>query len=190
MKPASDEAGEEDDAALMARVQADDPFAFAALYDRFGRRAYTVAYMVSRDRSRSEEIVQEAFLSVWRARAVYTPRRGTVAAWLMGTVRHRAIDALRRHHRHDHRRADGDGIDDSLEAPGDVEEEVVERDEAARLRSTLARLPDAQREVITLAYFGQLSTSEIADELSLPLGTVKGRMRLGLTKLRNASGAR
>ena len=101
----------------------------------------------------------------------------------MGVVRNRAIDAHRRHSRHDTRRAD-EQYADAQAARGSLDESVGERDDAARLRAALARLPDAQRDVITLAYFGELSATEIASELSLPLGTVKGRMRLGLDKLR------
>ena len=177
---------DEHDAALMRRVQADDQAAFGALYDRFGTKAYRVAFSVARDRPRAEDIVQEAFLSVWRSRAGYRPELGTVVGWIMHTVRNRAIDSLRRNGRHDDRRAPGGDqeIDDRLIAPGSVEDTVGERDQAARLRRTLARLPAAQRDVIALAYFGELSTSEIARQLSLPLGTVKGRMRLGLDKLR------
>ena len=175
---------DEDDHALMARVQADEPEAFGELYSRFGDGAYRVAYGVARDGSRAEDIVQEAFLSVWRHRAVYRPEAGSVRGWLMGTVRNRAIDSFRKHARHDTRRAEVELIDERRPASGDVADVVGARDEADRLRTTLARLPAAQRDVITLAYFGELSTTEIAAELSLPLGTVKGRMRMGLQKLR------
>ena len=180
--------GPELDADLMRRVQTDDAVAFRELYDRFGPGAYRVAQAVSRDRQHAEDIVQEAFLSIWRARARYRPEYGTVVAWVMGNVRNRAIDSLRHHDRHSRRRAREEGAEERLEAPRpDVEEIIGERDEAARLRGALARLPTAQRDVITLAYFGELSTSEIAHELSLPHGTVKGRMRLGLQKLRTAT---
>lgn len=172
-----------DDTQLMRRVQAGDSEAFGALYDRFATRAHGLARAVGRD-SQADDIVQEAFLSVWRSRAVFCPERGTVLAWVMGTVRNRAVDSHRRHARHDNRRSDAEGIEERLCAPGNVEGEIAERDQAARLRRTLARLPATQRDVIALAYFGELSTTEIAAHLSLPLGTVKGRMRLGLIKLR------
>lgn len=169
-----------DDAALMVRVQADDCDAFGMLYDRFAIRAYGVARAVCADDSRAEDIVREAFLSVWRGRASYRPEDGSLVGWVMGIVQQRAIDALRSGNR---RPADGH-IDDRLAAPGSTQDTVVEREQAARLGSTLARLPAAQRDVIILAYFGNLSTSEIARDLSLPVGTVNGRMRLGLSKLR------
>ncbi len=105
----------------------------------------------------------------------------------MGTVRNRAIDSFRRNAPHDSRRAAEDHIDERLQAPGSLEETTGERDQAARLRGVLAQLPVAQREVIALAYFGELSTTELARELALLLGTIKGRMRLGLEKLRTAA---
>ena len=176
---------DEADAALMVRVQDDVPEAFGALYDRFGARALRLASATTRDTARAEDIVQDAFLSVWRSRAGYRPDYGSVGGWIMGVVRNRAIDAHRRHSRHDTRRAD-EQYADAQAARGSLDESVGERDDAARLRAALARLPDAQRDVITLAYFGELSATEIASELSLPLGTVKGRMRLGLDKLRTA----
>lgn len=173
-----------DDTELMARVQADDADAFRFLFDRFATMAYRVAYSIVRDGGRGEDVVQEAFLSAWRTRGAYCAERGSVGAWLMGIVRHRALDSVRRNARHDDRRADEERITEGGEAPGGIEDAVAEREQAIHLRGVLARLPVAQREVIALAYFGELSSSEIASELALPLGTVKGRMRLGLEKLR------
>ena len=173
-----------DDAELMLRVQADDQDAFGALFDRFATRALGVAYAVAGDRTRAEDTVQEAFLSIWRSRATFRPELGSVSSWVMGIVRHRALDSARSNGRHDSRRADDERIEEHFQAPGNVEQAAGERDEATRLRDTLTRLPAAQREVIALAYYGELSTTEIATHLSLPLGTIKGRMRLGLEKLR------
>lgn len=104
-------------------------------------------------------------------------------SWALDIVRHRAIDCSRRNRRHDRWREDFDGVAEGHAAPGGVEDDTADRDEARRLRAVLAHLPMAQREVIALAYFGELTHSEIAHELSLPLGTVKGRMRLGLKRL-------
>lgn len=178
--PAADLGDEE----LMVRVQADQPDAFGELFDRFGSKAYRVAYAIGHNGTRAEDIVQDAFLSIWRARADYEPQRGSVNAWVIGIVRNRALDSLRRHWRHDSRLAEGEHILDGLPAPGSTEQATGERHEAAHLRSVLAQLPAAQSEVIALAYFGELSTTEIATELALPLGTVKGRMRLGLERMR------
>ncbi len=168
----------------MLRVQDDDARAFDVLYDRFARRAYRVALSIAHSDTRAEDIVQEGFLSVWRSRASYAPERGSPAAWILGTIRNRGVDSLRRNGRHDSRHASGDDLDERFRAPGDLEHSIAERDQAMRLRILLSTLPDEQRDVIALAYFGELSTSEIALELSIPLGTVKGRMRLGLNRLR------
>lgn len=175
------------DAELMLRVQADDPESFGALYDRFGHQAYRLAQSIGRDESRADDVVQEAFLYLWRTRANYRPERGTVTAWVMGTVRNRSIDSIRQTRRLQSQRVDIDDLEENLQSRDDTEEATIEREQAAHLRTILARLPEAQREVIALAYFGELSASEIASQLSLPLGTVKGRMRLGLQKLRTKS---
>ena len=174
----------ESDARLMARVQSDDADAFEALFDRFGFRAQRVAYAISRDHHRAEDITQEAFLSAWRGRDGFRPQQGSVAAWLLGIVRNRAIDSVRRDRRHDDRPAADWEVERQQAMVPAADDAVAERQQAAELRLTLARLPAAQRDVIVLAYFGELSTSEIAAELDLPLGTIKGRMRLGLKKLR------
>lgn len=174
------------DKALMRQVQADDPTAFGVLYDRYSARAYRVAAGIAPNRSHADDMVQEAFASLWRNRARYDPALGTVAGWVLATVRNRAVDVLRVQSRHDARRAGAEHlVGVRLTAGHAVEERVAERDGAARLRTALGALPAAQREVIALAYFGELSAAEIADRLSLPVGTVKGRMRLGLDKLRH-----
>ncbi len=173
------------DADLMRRVQDDDIAAFATLYDRLAPRALGVARgVLGAGGDREADAVQEAFLSMWRNRGTYRADRGEVHTWVFGIVRHRAIDGLRRHRRHDRRRADGNGLHETLAAPGDVHGDAVAGDAGRRLRELLAELPEAQREVIVLAYYGQLTHTEIAERLTLPVGTVKGRMRLGLTKLR------
>lgn len=168
---------------LMARVQAGSSDAFARLYDRYRDRSYRIASSVCHDRGRAEDAVQEAFISIWRSRDTYRAQQGTVAAWLLTVVRHRAIDAIRRHDRHAARRACDDGLD-GHSAPDDVAAQVAARADAERLRPLLARIPEAQREVIMLAFYGNLTHTEIAGQLGLRPGTVKGRMRLGLTKLR------
>jgi RNA polymerase sigma-70 factor (ECF subfamily) len=172
-----------DDDLVMSQVKTGDVDAFAELYGRHCDRAYRVARAVCHDHSRAEEAVQEAFLSIWKARAAYHPQRGTVAAWLLTTVRYRAIDVARNDHKHARRRVEEEGPDPDA-ATADFVPHVVSREEASRLRELLAGLPDAQREVITLAFYGELTHAEIATALQLPAGTVKGRMRLGLKKLR------
>jgi RNA polymerase sigma-70 factor (ECF subfamily) len=153
------------------------------LYDRYCARAYRVARAVCRDDGRAQDAVQDGFVSVWNSRASYRPENGTVAAWLLTVVRHRAIDLARRDRMHTAERESDDRLA-SRPAPDDLLGSVVKRDEAERLQASLAMLPDAQQEVIMLAYYGQLSHTEIAAQLGLPAGTIKGRMRLGLHKLR------
>jgi RNA polymerase sigma-70 factor, ECF subfamily len=172
-----------DDDLLMLRVRGGSVDAFAELYDRYSARAYRLARSICHDQGRAEDAIQEAFLSIWKSRASYQCQRGTVAAWLLTTVRHRAIDITRRDHRHASRRAAEQTLA-AHPASGALADQVTHRDEAERLRSLLTRLPDAQREVITLAFYGELTHAEIAAALGLPAGTIKGRMRLGLHKLR------
>jgi RNA polymerase sigma-70 factor, ECF subfamily len=165
----------------MARVQADDTDAFGILFDRHHGVALGVARAVCRDQGRSEDAVQEGFLTMWRSRASFRSARGSFKGWAMTIVRHRAIDAVRaagaRPEATTERHA-------PIEAPGSVEQDAMAGADAEGLRAALGELPAAQAEVIVLAFYGQLSHSEIADQLDLPPGTVKGRMRLGLEKLR------
>lgn len=177
------EALETGDDELMAQVQRGNGDALGALYDRYCDRAYRVARYACGDEGRAEEAVQDAFISIWRSRATYQPQRGPVAAWLLTVVRHRAIDVGRRHQRHAGQRADEAQLD-ARAAPDDVVAQVSGRADAHTMEAPLARLPEAQREVITLAFYGELTHTEIAAQLGLPPGTVKGRMRLGLNKLR------
>jgi len=182
---------EQIDGALMGRVQANDSAAFAELYDRHAARALRVAHSVCHDPSRAEEAVQEGFLSIWRRRANYQPELGSFQAWAMRIVQNRAIDSVRkaegRRRSAECPRREQPGVLDE-EAPDVVsaplDDEVIARSESDALRASVQRLPNAQAVVITLAFFGGLSHSEIATQLALPAGTVKGRMRLGLEKLR------
>ena len=170
------------DGELMTKVCAGSVESFADLYDRYRDRAYRVAQAVCRDDGRAQEAMQDGFFAVWNRRENYRAQEGTVAAWLLSVVRYRAIDIARSNHRHASRRADdgqlprGSGVDDPFET-------AAKLDDAERLQASLAMLPDPQAEVITLAYYGQLTHTEIAAYLGLPTGTVKGRMRLGLQKL-------
>ena len=173
----------QEDVHLMARVADGESWALAALYDRYVGRAHRVARAVCRDDGRADEAVQEAFISVWRSPASFRPDRGTVAAWLLAVVCHRAIDVARSHGNHvTHHAAEADL--DARPAADDVASDAIAHADARGLLDLLAELPDAQREVITLGFYGELSHREIAEHLSLPAGTVKGRMRLGLEKLR------
>ena len=173
------------DEEVMHLVQGGNPRAFELLYDRHGGASFSLAYRMVGDRVTAEDIAQEAFLSIWRSRARYQPDRGSVRTWVLGIVHHRAIDALRRNLVHERRRSSAEGIEERHEAAELTEVEAARREDARLVRAALAELPDEQCRVIELAYFGGFSHSQIADMLDLPIGTVKGRMRLGLDKLRN-----
>jgi RNA polymerase sigma-70 factor, ECF subfamily len=176
------------DEELMDLVADGDPRAFEAVYDRHGGAAFSLAYRMVGDRTIAEDVAQEAFLSIWRSRLRYQRERGSVRSWVLGIVHHRGIDALRRNLVHERRRASAEGIEERQEAPERTELEVARRDEARTVREAIDTLPDHQGQVIELAYFGGFTHSEIAEMLSMPLGTVKGRMRLGLEKLRTTLG--
>jgi RNA polymerase sigma-70 factor (ECF subfamily) len=171
---------------VMALVQTGDARAFEQLYDRHGGAAFSLAYRMVPNRVTAEDIVQEAFLSIWRSRLRYQPERGSVRTWVLGIVHHRAIDALRRNLVHDRRRASAEGIEERHEAKELTDVEAARRLEARAVRAALATLPPEQTRVVELAYFGGFSHSEIAEMLDQPIGTIKGRMRLGLEKLRAA----
>jgi RNA polymerase sigma-70 factor, ECF subfamily len=174
------------DEEVMQLVQIGDPRAFELLYDRHAGAAFSLAYRMVGNRVAAEDITQEAFLSIWRSRLRYEPARGSVRTWVLGIVHHRGVDGLRRHAVHDRRRAGMEGVEERFEAPERTEVEAARRQEARSVRDALQALPNEQAKVIELAYFGGFSHSQIADMLGMPLGTVKGRMRLGLEKLRQS----
>ena len=171
---------------LMPLVERKDPRAFEIVYDRHGGAAFSLAYRMVGNRSAAEDITQEAFLSLWRSGARYDRARGSVRTWLLGIVRNRAIDLLRR----EVMQAPAISFDDEISAdkrpssPVETDVEALRREAAREVRGVLSELPGDQMRVIELAYFGGLSHSEIADALGMPLGTVKGRMRLAMEKIR------
>ena len=174
------------DEELAALVDSKDPAAFEVFYDRHGGPAYSLAYRILGDRQLAEDVVQDAFLSIWRSTARYDAARGSVRAWTLGVVRNRAIDALRRTSGPAPRLDfDDAALLEARAAPERTDAEALRRDAAERVRGAVGRLPREQSEVIALAYFGGFSHSEIASMLGAPLGTIKGRMRLGLEKLRD-----
>jgi RNA polymerase sigma-70 factor (ECF subfamily) len=172
------------DEEVMALVQEGSNRAFELVYDRHGGAAFSLAYRMVPNRVSAEDITQEAFLSIWRSRERYEPTRGSVRTWVLGIVHNRSIDALRRNLVHDRRRASAEGIEEREEAPERTDVEVARLQEARSVRDAIKQLPDEQARVLELAYFGGFSHSQIADMLEMPIGTVKGRMRLGLEKLR------
>ncbi|UJA20681.1 sigma-70 family RNA polymerase sigma factor [Thermoleophilia bacterium SCSIO 60948] len=173
------------DEELMLLCERRETAAFEVLYDRHGTAAYSLAYRIVGEAGTAEDVVQEAFISIWRNGTRYDPARGSVRSWALGIVRNRAIDTLRRAavpaRQLDH---DDDAALESRAAVEETDSEAIRRETAGRLRGLLGKLPSDQSEVIGLAYFGGFSHSEIASMLNVPLGTVKGRMRLGLEKVR------
>jgi RNA polymerase sigma-70 factor, ECF subfamily len=172
---------EADDQLIAAVARGDHP-ALLALYDRHGRIAYGLAYRVLGEAGAAEEAVQDAYLRIWRRASTFDPSRGGVRSWLLTIVHHCAIDLLRR-------RAGAPpvvaGLDEVAErqAVPDAWSDVVVRLEQDRVRTAVATLPGEQRRAIEMAYFDGLTHREIAERDGLPLGTVKGRLRLGLRRL-------
>ncbi len=170
---------------LMTQVAAKDPQAFEVFYDRHGGAAYSLAYRIVGDRQAAEDVSQEALISIWRSGARFDRARGSVRTWTLGIVRNRAIDHLRR----DAGRApklafDSEEILERRPSEELTETEALRRETAREVRGALTGLPDEQSKVIQLAFFGGFSHSEIAKMLNEPLGTIKGRMRLGMEKIR------
>jgi RNA polymerase sigma-70 factor, ECF subfamily len=172
------------DEELMSLVAKGEARAFETIYERHCGAAFSLAYRMCGSRALAEDVAQEAFLSIWRAGGRYDRARGSVRTWVLGIVHNRAIDALRRTVVHDRRRASDEGIEERFEARERTEVEAARREEAETIRGMLDALPAEQSRVIELAYFGGFTHSEIAEMLGAPIGTVKGRMRLGLEKLR------
>ena len=173
------------DEELMPLIGEKNPDAFEVFYDRHGGVAYSLAYRIVGERGAAEDVTQEAFISIWRSGARYDAARGSVRTWMLGIVRNRAIDALRsKSGKAPKLDFDDDSILEHRPAAEQTESEALQRETAQEVRGALGELPGEQAKVIQLAYFGGFSHSEIAGMLGVPLGTVKGRMRLGLEKIR------
>jgi RNA polymerase sigma factor (sigma-70 family) len=186
--PVTGEPEPTDDELVRAVVAGATP-AFAALYDRYGGRAYSLARRVCVDEGLAEDVVQEAFLGFWRAPDRFDPQRGRFSSWLLTLVHHRAVDAVRRQSAASRRTVPS--LDDDVEAaaagPG-ADQDAMAAVEAGQLRDALRRLPDDQRSALALAYFGGFTQREIAVRLGVPLGTVKSRMFTGIRRLRDLLG--
>lgn len=160
--------------------------ALEVLYERYHRYAYALAYRILRDPAAAEDTVQEAFLSIWRKAASYQNRHGSVHSWLQAIVHHRAIDRVRASAHRDQQWTplQAENEQDPASEEPEVWEQAWRGEQQRLIRVVLEQIPPAQRMVIELAYFGGYTHAEIAERWNIPLGTVKGRMRLGLQKMR------
>ncbi len=174
---------ERSDDALIADLAAQDLGGLATLYDRYGRLAYALAYRILGEPEAAEDAVHDAFLLAWRGAGSYKRERGTVRGWLLSIVHHRSVDVLRR--KTAFRPAPLEAAEHQP-ADSDTAEEATRNVEQQGVRRVLETLPAAQRRTIELAYFGGYTQVELAALMGVPLGTVKGRMRIGLQKMRRA----
>ncbi len=174
---------------LISFVGDGDTQAFAVLYDRHSRTAYSLAYRMMNGRQAAEDLTQDAFLKVWRATTSYRADRGSVRTWILSIVHNQGIDQLRSHAS---RRRTQDKVEASAarSQPSEAFAQSWRNSQRDQVREALNTLPQEQLKILELAYFSGYTHVEIADLLGLPLGTVKGRMRLGLKKLRDHFEAR
>lgn len=179
-----DAASERTDEELIADLGRGNTEALGQLYDRYRRLAMAVAYRILDDATAAEDCLQEGFLQVWRNHASFNPERGTVRSWLLTIVRNAAIDRHRGREGRSRQDRSLDDVDYLLSENDDPHAQAVESLQAEQIQAAIMSLPPEQREAITLAFFNGLTHQEIAERTGVPLGTVKGRMRLGLRKMR------
>ena len=178
------------DLELLEHICNQDRDALATLYERFGRRVFSLAVRILSDSVSAEEVTQDVFMSVWRRGATYVSKKGKFTTWLFSIAHNRTIDELRKRRRDLSRT--NDDIDDHLNLKsGDVSpaDATVAQSEYAKIRAAMEDLPEEQKNVVELSYFKGLTQTEIAEKTGQPLGTVKTRMRLALKKLRKALSA-
>jgi RNA polymerase sigma-70 factor (ECF subfamily) len=179
------------DADLAARLMEHDRLAFEQLYDRYSGKALGLIIRILNDRGVSEEVLQEAFWRVWQRAETFDPARASFTSWLFSIVHHCAIDELRKQRSRTHSMptVEVDAPDGEALAIPDPQVDVAESAwanlQSDQVKRALAQLPDAQRAVIMLAYYGGFTRQEIAARLNEPIGTVHTRARLGLLKLRD-----
>ena len=169
---------------LMSLMEEGDAAAFAALYDRHSRASYSLSYRMMGERQAAEDLTQDAFLKVWRSASGYRSERGSVRTWILSIVHNRGIDQLRSLAS---RRRTQDRVEQSAprSQPSEAFAETWRNSQRDQVREALGTLPSEQRKILELAYFSGYTHVEISELLGLPLGTVKGRMRLGLKKIRD-----
>ena len=168
---------------LMVLVDEGDAGAFAALYDRHCRAAYSLAYRMTGERGAAEDLTQDAFLKAWRSAGTYRAHRGSVRTWLLSIVHNRGIDRLRSEASSRRTREEAEAQAPRFQ-PSEAFSEAWGSHKRDRVREALRGIPREQREVLALLHLRGLTQAEVSERLGLPLGTVKGRSRLGLEKLR------
>jgi RNA polymerase sigma-70 factor (ECF subfamily) len=169
---------------LVVQIARSDERSFEVLYDRHGKVAWSLAFRLLGEREAAEDLVQEAFLAVWNGAAGYSQAKGSVRTWILSIVHHRAVDRLRQTSASRRRQDALEQVAMIEPAAPDAAEVALARVEATEIRTALGDVPGDQLEVLRLAYYGGYTHHEIAGMLSLPLGTVKSRMRLGLERVR------
>ena len=179
---------EPSDEALLHAIAGGAVWAMDSLYQRYSRILYSLAYRMVADHQIAEDLLQDAFLSIWRRSTSFSPQAGAARSWLISIIHHRAIDHLRRVRRRSGvQEAPLEELEfDETVAVVDVWDEVWRSLQSSQVRAALMKIPTEQRMVIELAYFQGWTHTEIAEGTQTPLGTVKARMRLGLNHLRRA----
>lgn len=172
------------DEILLQRLALGDEAAFALLYDRYGKPAYSLAFRILGDGSDAEDVVQEAFLNIWRMARSFDMRRGNARTWILSVIHHRAVDIYRLRRGKPQMNLPSDFQQPLIEA-GEVWQEVANNLDREAIERALGKLPEEQRKAIELAYFAGYTHMEIAEITQMPLGTVKSRIRIGMEKLRN-----
>ena len=168
---------------LMGKIAQGDQRAFAAFYDAMSGAVFGTVLRVLRDRQQSEEVTQEAFVAMWSAAPTWDPQRGSAATFILTIARRRAIDRVRSEEARKRREETAT----TIEVTPDVAHERIESEEtSSEMRQRLLQLPEDQRVVIDLAFYEGHTQQEISDKLGVPLGTVKSRMSVGMSKLRRA----
>ena len=171
---------------LVELVAQRDAGALEALYERYGRAAYSLARRILTEKTLAQDVVQEVFLSLWRDARRFDAGRGTVATYLLSMTHHRAVDVVRREENLRRWRTSDEGLELEADPKVRVEDEVLTSERRAEVRAALGELPAAQREALLLAYFGGYTQREVAALVGVPLGTVKTRMAAGMRKMREA----
>jgi RNA polymerase sigma factor (sigma-70 family) len=174
------------DGQLVELVARKDAGALEALYERYGRAAYSLARRILTEETLAQDVVQEVFLSLWREAGRFDAGRGTVATYLLSMTHHRAVDVVRREENLRRWRTSDEGLELEPDPKARVEDEAEASERRAEVRAALKDLPDAQREALLLAYFGGYTQREVAALIGVPLGTVKTRMAAGMRKMKAA----